>query len=94
MYNNMYIKGVAMNVMSYTSLRQHLASAMEAVCRDHIPVIISRSGSDPAVLLSLEDYDSLRETAYLLEGHENRITLAKALEEFEEGRASSREVDL
>lgn len=83
-----------MNVISYTAFRQHLAKTMDDVCSSHRPVAVSRSGHEPAVLISLEDYESLVETAYLLENSQNREVLKKGLRELAHGEAAVREVDL
>ena len=55
-----------MDAISYTAARTNLAKTMEQVCEDHSPVIITRSKSPSVVMISLEDYEALQETAYLL----------------------------
>ncbi len=53
-----------MDAISYTAARTNLAKTMEQVCEDHSPVIITRSKSQSVVMISLEDYEALQETAY------------------------------
>lgn len=60
---------------------------IEKVCDDHAPVIITRQHAQPVVLLSLDDYQSLEETAYLLRSPKNALRLAKAVQEIEAGNA-------
>jgi len=55
-----------MKAITYTAARQNLAKTMENVCKDHAPVIVTRKTTDSVVLISLEDYEALEETAYLL----------------------------
>jgi antitoxin YefM len=55
-----------MDTTTYTTLQANLASAMDCVCNDHEPLIITRNGEQSVAMLSLEDYKSLAETAYLL----------------------------
>lgn len=55
-----------MNAMTYTTVHANLASAMDRVCNDHEALIITRNGEPSVVMLSLEDYKALEETAYLL----------------------------
>lgn len=55
-----------MNAITYTAARENLASTMDRVCEDHDPVIITRNRDQAVVMMSLEDYESLQETAYLL----------------------------
>ena len=55
-----------MNSMTYTEARETLAVTIRRVCRDHVPVIITRKREDSVVMMAQEDYDSLTESAYLL----------------------------
>ena len=52
-----------MDTISYTAAHANLAKTMEKVCNDHDPVIITRKRESPVVMLSLEDYQSMEETA-------------------------------
>jgi antitoxin YefM len=54
-----------MNTITYSAARAGLAKTMKKVCKDHEPVIITRQKEESVVMLSLEDYSSLEETAYL-----------------------------
>ena len=75
-----------MNAITYTSARENLASTMDRVCRDHDPVIITRNRDQAVVMLSLEDYESLQETAYLLRSPANAKRLMDAIEELNQGK--------
>ena len=55
-----------MDAIPYTRLRANLAGEMDRVCEDHAPIIVTRKASNAVVMMSLEDYESLEETAYLL----------------------------
>lgn len=72
-----------MKTLSSTELRKNLSKLMDQVNDDHEPVIVTRASGKPAVLLSLEDYDSMDETAYLLFTKANREALRKAISEGE-----------
>lgn len=78
-----------MDVISSTRLRAKLAEAMDKVNEDHRPVIITRQRGKPAVLLSLEDFNSYLETDYLLSGPKNAARLAKATRELKAGRGKA-----
>lgn len=74
-----------MNSISYTSARNHLAQTMDEVCADHSPVVITRGKSGPAVvMISLEDYQSIEETNYLMRNPNNASRLLDAIHEVEE----------
>ena len=74
-----------METMSYTALRNNMASALDKVNDDHKPILITRQNGRPAVLMSLDDYNSYQETAYLMSSPANAKRLNKALEAAETG---------
>jgi antitoxin YefM len=65
---------------------------MEKVCDDHAPVIITRKNQRSVVLLSLEDYQALEETAYLLRSPKNARRLLESVAELETGGGTEREL--
>lgn len=67
-----------MDAMTYTALRANLASTMDRVCDDHEALIITRNSDQAVVMLSLEDYKALEETAYLLRTPANAKRLLSA----------------
>ncbi len=75
-----------MKALSYTALRSNLAKTMEKVCDDHQPIIITRKSEGAVVMLSLEDYESLEETTYLLRSPKNVKRLLESVSQLEEGR--------
>jgi antitoxin YefM len=81
-----------MDSISYTAARAHLAKTMDQVCDNHEPVIITRSGEPSVVMLSLEDYNSLEETAYLLRSPKNARRLLEAIAELERGGGTERKL--
>lgn len=72
-----------MNVISYTSARQQLSKTMEGVCQNHDPVIITRSNTESVVMISLEDFNQMQETTYLLKSPANAARIAHAIDEIE-----------
>lgn len=81
-----------MKAMSYTAAREKLAATMDQVCRDRDPVIITRKREQSVVMLSLEDYESLEETAYLLRVPANARRLQDAMDSLESGAGVVREL--
>ena len=73
----------SMNAISYTAARENLASTMDRVCADHSPVIITRNRDQSVVMLSLEDFESLEETAYLMRSPANTQRLLEAIHALE-----------
>jgi antitoxin YefM len=58
---------------------------MESVCKDHAPIIVTRKTSDSVVIMSLEDYEALEETAYLLRSPKNTRRLIESIAQLERG---------
>ena len=81
-----------MESISYTSARSKLAKTMERVINDHAPVAITRKGEGSVVLISMADYQSLEETAYLLRSPKNTRRLIESISDLEKGNGQEREL--
>ncbi len=79
-----------MNAITYTAARADLARAMDRVCDDHEPVIITRESEQAVVMLSLDDYNALAETAHLLRSPNNARRLLDSIAEVEQGGGTER----
>jgi antitoxin YefM len=74
-----------MKVVNYTDLRVNLKKWFDLVVDDLEEVIIKRKDNRDLVLISLDEYNALKETSYLLSG-KNREVLIKSLEEAKAGK--------
>ncbi len=81
-----------MKTMSYTESRARYAEVLDGVINDREEVVITRAGHDPVVIVSLEEYESLRETAYLMRSPANARRLLDAMERLESGRGEAHEL--
>ena len=72
-----------MEALSYTKLRGQLSDVMNQVCQNHDPVIITRQNHPSVVVMSLEDYNAIIETAYLLQSPKNAQRLNQAIQDFD-----------
>ncbi|NNG40951.1 type II toxin-antitoxin system prevent-host-death family antitoxin [Flexivirga sp. ID2601S] len=81
-----------MKTMSYTESRARYAEVLDSVVEDREEVVITRAGHDPAVIVSLDDYESLKETAYLLRSPANARRLLASIDELESGKGVEREL--
>jgi antitoxin YefM len=81
-----------MDAITYSAARANLAKTMDRVCEDHEPVIITRNGEQSVVMVSLDDYQALEETAYLLRNPANARRLLSAADQLAEGKGKVREL--
>jgi antitoxin YefM len=75
-----------MTTVSYTDLRQNLAHYLDKTEQDSEEIIVTRSKGRNSIILSLDDFLSLQETAYLLSSKKNRKHLEKSLREADAGK--------
>ena len=83
-----------MNAITYTAARENLASTMDKVCADRDPVIITRKREQAVVMIALEDYEALEETAYLLRSPANAKRLIESIEAAESGKTERKKIDV
>ena len=81
-----------MDTITYSEARSKLAKTMEKVCDDHAPVIVTRKNSRSVVMISLDDYEALEETTYLLRSPKNARRLLESIAELEAGGGTKREL--
>ena len=81
-----------MNSITYTAARETLAWTMDLVCRDREPVIITRNRDQSVVMMSLDDYEELEETAHLLRSPTNVRRLLAAMQSLEAGQGKARKL--
>lgn len=81
-----------MDAISYTTAQQNLAGTMDRVCSNHEPVIITRDENQSVVMIALDDYQSLEETAFLLKSRANAQRLLGAIAEIQAGESQEREL--
>jgi antitoxin YefM len=74
-----------MKMVSYSESRAHYAETLNAVIDDREEVVITRAGHDPVVIVALDDYESLKETAYQLRSPENARRLLASIDRLEHG---------
>ena len=82
----------SMKSITYTAAREKLAATMDQVCEDRAPVVITRNRDQAVVMLSLEDYNALEETAYLMRSPANARRLLASIQELESGKGRVRKL--
>ena len=81
-----------MNAITYSQARENLARTITEVCNSHAPIIITKKGTDAVVMMSLEDFESMQETTYLLRSPKNARRLLESIQQLEEKKGVEREL--
>lgn len=81
-----------MRIETFSSARKNLVSTIDFVVSNHTPVTITRQNKEPVVMISLEDYKALEETAYLMQSRANAQRLNEAIDQLESGRGVQKEL--
>ncbi len=81
-----------MKTISFTTSRANYAQTLDSVIDDREEVVITRAGKEPVVIVSLEDYESLKETAYLLRSPANAARLLRSIDALERGGGTARDL--
>lgn len=82
-----------MKSVTYTDARANFADMLDAAVEDHEEVIITRSGRDSAVLISLDDYNAIKETEYLLSNPANARHLRESIAQANAGNVVVKTLD-
>jgi antitoxin YefM len=85
-------EGRPMKTMTYSQSRAHYAETLNAVVDDREEVVITRAGHEPVVIVALADYESLKETAYLLRSPENARRLLASIDRLEHSGGIERDL--
>ena len=81
-----------MRVISFSEARKHLKSVLDTVNDDANATIVTRRDADDAVVMSLDYYNSLMETVYLLKSPANAAHLAKSIAQYQAGKTAVRDL--
>ena len=81
-----------MKTMTYSATRANFAAAIDSVLEDREEVVIIRAGREPVVMVALDDYESLKETAHLLQNPANARRLLASIERLEAGGGAARDL--
>jgi len=81
-----------MNAVNYSELRKKLKDYFDQVYDDHEPLIVTRKNNQNIVLLSIEEYNSLIETNYLLANIHNSKRLLRSLEKARHGEVLKKDL--
>ena len=72
-----------MRVMPLSTFRKDISNIISELTIDHDIAIVTRESSAPAVVMSLDEYNSWLETLYLFSSEENAKRVMQGMEEVE-----------
>lgn len=78
--------------VSYSDLRNNLASYMEEVCDSRAPLLVTRQNARSVVIMSEDDYEGLMETVHLLKSPANAARLLRSIKDADRGKLKKREI--
>ncbi|MXY54022.1 MAG: type II toxin-antitoxin system prevent-host-death family antitoxin [Gammaproteobacteria bacterium] len=74
------------HVVNYTEARQKLKSLMDTVVEDRVAVVVTRSKSEPVMMIAKSEFDALMETFHLMRSPRNAERIRAALAEIDDGK--------
>ena len=81
-----------MDVVSYSDARANLKSVLDRVVDDNEEVVVTRTRGEPVVIVSLESWNAIQETLYLLSSPENARALRSSIAELDAGNGHVRDL--
>ena len=78
--------------VSYSELRNNLASYMDQVCDDRAPLVVTRQNARSVIMMSEEDYEGLMETVHLLKSPANAARLLRSIQQADQGQLTERDI--
>jgi antitoxin YefM len=83
---------LAMEVVTYSQARNNLKRILDRVVDDADYTVITRRDAEDTVVMSLDSFNSLLETVYLLKSPANAAHLIRSIEQFKQGQVTEKEL--
>ncbi len=83
-----------MQAVFYSQARNNLRNLIDKVCNDFDEYIITTKDNKRAVLLSYDEYSSMKETMYLLSSKNNRDRLLDAVDQIDDLKFTTKNIDV
>ncbi len=81
-----------MEAVSYSDLRKNLKSYLDHVYQDHDPLIVTRKNNENVVMISMDEYNSLIETNYLMANEANAKHLMKSIKQASQNKLKAKKL--
>lgn len=81
-----------MQVITFSDFRQNMKTMMNNTIDEHKLLIVTRQNQTPAIMMSLDDYNSWQETLYLMKSPSNHKTLMQSIKNIRQNQFTDREL--
>lgn len=81
-----------MSIVTYTHLRENLASVMDEVCASCVPTIVTRQKAPSVVMVSLEEWEGMQETLHLMRSPRNAERLLESIAQADRGELEAHDL--
>ena len=81
-----------MRHVTFTDLRNNLANHLDKIEEDRDELIVTRQNRNPVVIMTLADWEGMKETLYLLSNPHNAERLRQSIAEANAGKLTEREL--
>jgi len=81
-----------MQVVSLTEARNNLKAVFDAAYNDHEDIVIHRKGNENVVVISFDEYNSMKETQHLFSSQKNKDRLLRSLKDARAGKSTKKEL--
>lgn len=82
-----------MRIANYSELRNNLKAYLDGVINDSEPLLVHRAGNESVVVISLEEYNSIKETEYIMKSPAMMDIIRKGEREIKNGEGKTVNVD-
>jgi antitoxin YefM len=82
-----------MRATTVTDFRANIATMLDHVTNDHVPLFVTRNGGRNVVVVSAEDWAGMQETMYLMSSPANAERLLQAVADMKAGKVEMHELD-
>ena len=82
-----------MKTANYSELRKNLKSYLDGVINDSEPLLVHRSGNESVVIISLDEYNSIKETEYIMKSPVMMDIIREGEDEIKRGGGEKADID-
>ena len=72
-----------MKKLTLASFKENLSDILDKVIKNDVPICVTRSPGKSVVVLSLDDFNSYKKTAYLMASSKNAERINSAIDQLE-----------